>query len=463
MTAMVRSDAILLQKEVYLRQKVIVDMFEEGTPLHDIIDSGTEVTSAVTSLGEIEGEFMTLMQRLSGPPNAAVGFAEGDGHARSGFSTYRKGKYLIARQNQSFGISGLTKMTTGGGVSSVDDILSLEADAQISAARKKMSQHMNGTADGLIDTVSTSNKWNNGTKVLTVPDGTKFAKGQEIICRGKQAGGLSTGTLHASWPQTNGMNTPMLIDSISTNDLTIKTHTGGVFVEPDIDAFDSAGIYAYDAQHKNLWGLGDICSDANSQASGYAPGDPTTLLTTEQLLVKGMIGGIDRSDAANADWKATVYTAATLGGTTNPSIRSHVKPLLNIIQKRTGGAHNWLLGLTGLDVWTAFEEELIRDQRTGYKVKLKAGGHEAIVIDDLYIVVDQDAVYTELKVFEPDSMFRVIPEAWHIDTTTGSWNREYNALGRGKNEFTAYWITSQQMLIARMLPMAKITTFNTAR
>jgi hypothetical protein len=461
---MTRSDVALLHREVFVRDREVIDQFEEGTVLHDLIDSGTEVTEAVKSIGEYEGEFMSLMHRIAPPPMPSVGFSEGDEHARAGKSTYRKGKFLLTQQNATLGITGLAKLTTRGGVSSVDDILSLEADAIITAARKRVSEKMHKDGSGLIDTMGSGNTWNDTTKLLTVPDASLFKDWQEIICRNKTAGGLRTGTDGPTTPTTGAKPTPMLITARdeSAETLAITTHTGAAFVNTDLDAYELLGIYEYDSQGKDLWGLENICGNANPGAAGFDPADPTTLLTTEQLLTAGLFGGIDRSVGANSDWNAEVWTATALGGTTTPSAARHVKPLLNRIHKKTGGNHGWLLGVTGMDVWDSLSDELERSQRTNFTVRLKAGGYQAIVIGDLYIVADTDADFTKLMVFEPESLFSVVAEPWHIDTTTGTWNRELGDLSRGKNEFMAYWMSSRQLLAGRCRAAGQITGFNTA-
>lgn len=469
-----RGDVLTLFKEVFIRNKEVADQFEQGTVMHDLVDSGTDVTQAIKVEGRNEGKLMILMQRTKAPRNSAVGYKSGDSHPRPGKSTYRRANYQMAHMSTSFSFDDIVALTGGGGEQSVDDILSIETDAHISANRKRLNIAMLGNAHGRITSVGDDDSWAESTKILKVLDASGIEIGDEIIMRLPQAGGLSTGTIVATWPKaggTTGQLTPALVsakdDTSSPNTITLTRHDGTAFVESDGSTafgtaeFDDAGIYPFDSQSKYMWGLKDFCSAVNSQAGGFDPAAPATLLTTDDLLSLGILGGIDRVLAGNADWKALSFTAAALGGVSQISVESHIKPLLNRISKQTGGDVGWLLGITGFDVSDGIASDLARQNRTNFRVKLDdnhGGFHEAVQVRNLFIIVDVDADFTQLNIFEPDAAFRVIGRPWQLDQTTGdTWNRERDEIGRGKPEFTGYWVTSQQLGMSRILGCAELT------
>jgi hypothetical protein len=454
--AMTKSDALLLQRRVFAK-KELVDQFEVGTPLHDLVDNGTDVTDAVKIHGEWEGEYMVVMQRTKDNPNPAIPMSESAEHAKGGKNTYQRAKYSLVRHNQTFDVSSWATLVTRGGVSSVDDLLSVEMDGQISAARKQMSKYMHGDGSGMLGDVAGSGSNWDGTSTLTVQDASAFVEGQEVVLRGKQ-----TGTYATNWPVSGSTPYPALVGTVDqdNNTIVLTDYLGNALVEDSLGSgtpfggtdFNSYGIYPYDSDGiaKAIWGLGIACSATDASQHGFDPA--TTTGETDNF------GGIKRTSVSS--WQATVYTATALGGSTTPSVRAHIKPILNRIEKNTGGDVGWLLGVTGWDVFDSLADELTRQQRTNFRHTLQ-GGYDAIKIQNLYIVVDQDATYTALKIFEPDSSFRVIAEDWHIDETGGDmWNRLTGILGRGKQEFATYWLTTQQWLWGRCLANAQITGFN---
>lgn len=450
-------DALNIQKRVYLNNK-IYDQFEEGTVLHDIVDSGSEVTDAVKMSAKWEGEHVAITNRTNKNPNLGRAYnSESQENARPGHNQYTKTRWIMAEINSAYEMSELAKIKNRGDPQSVDDILAIEIDGQITGNRKRVSEMMHGDGSELITTAAAAASWNNTTKVLTVDSADYFVdkEGMEIIARHKTTGALSVG-----WPTINGAPKPMLIQSVdaAADTVTVTDQAGGVFDMNDAaDTVDDMGIYPYDAQGKGMWGIGIACDDANPSAHGFDPAAPPST----EIGSLALFGGVNR--LTNSWWRGNDYDANTLGGSTTPSIRRHIAPFLNILSKRTGGKMGWLLGVTGFDVQACLAEDLSRMQRTAFTYELE-GGYEAVKYNNLWTVVDHDGPYTELRVLEVDAMFQYIPDPWHIDDSPGgSWDRKLGPLGRGMQVFTCYFVTRRQLFWNRVMATGRITGFAAAR
>lgn len=461
----VQQEQRVFQKIAYMNDDII-DQFSEGTPTLDLVESGSKVTSGLKMRGKNYGDHYTFLQRITPPKNVGVAQKATQMHPKPASSAFRRSKWRSKRLAAAIGFEQLAAYRQRGGEMSFEDRMSVEADGLISAIRTKMNKTLLGDGSGLIGTLA-DNGWTESGGVLTPSNINDFIGhvGTEVIFRAKQAGGLGTGTIPTGWDTLNGSPIPGVITAVGSSTVTVKQYDGSTALNTDDISSGGAayGVYEYDGQAGQLWGLENHCSDTNPSAHGFDPADPTVILTTEDLQIDGLYGGIDRDNAANADWLGLVLTATALGGTAAPGVKKHLRPMLNRIQDRVGGftMNDWLLGITGNDVYDAIEDELSVMIQTDYTWVLR-GGHEAIAYRNLYVVKDPAAVYTQMLIFEPQSTFRFVEEDWFIDDTTGSqWKAVPGALpGRTTQQYVQNWCyIGQGIMAGRCTAAGKITGF----
>lgn len=461
----------VLQKIVYSDRRV-TDQFGESRVLLDLVQSGSEVTPALQILEDDNGEYVTLLNRTAPPKNIARATPYNAEYPRNAENTWGESKWSPdKRLATSITFEQLSVLRTTGKSIAREDIMSAETDGLISRTQTVMSKKLHGDGSALMGTAGSSNAWTDATGKLSLAtgDGAKFADavGEEVILRGKQ-----NGTIATLWPQLNSKYKPAIISAVDVDNDTITLLdgiTGAALKKTDgatalaADSMDGLGVYEFDAQGKDIFGLGNLCSDANPQASGFNPSSPSSILGSGRDYLQGIPGGIDRSVAANSYWNALVISATTLGGSTTPSYKGHVRAIHDRLMKRTKGfgSNDWLLMVTGQDVWNAISDSMSADQRTDYTVRLERG-YELLRHQNLYIVCDMDKPDpTSAEIFEPSSCFRKIRKDWHIDDMGGAdFNREVGALGRGTAIGTAYlvWV-GEGIMFGRALSAAKVTGF----
>lgn len=461
--SMTPSEAVILQKRVFLEEPEVRQQFDSGTVSHDLFESGSDINEASRMIGKREGDYMVIMAETSPSGNHGTGFVYGDSYAGAGHPTFARLKYVNRDVNSVDAFNMFTVQQTMGADMSVDDLISLQLDSAASRNRKIMNKIFLGDGTGRY-TDCVTNAWTDATQKLAVTDVSKFVIGDEIATRLPTAGGFRTGTAVSDYPTTpTGRLAPFKVTDIdaSANTLTLSLYNGNAVKEADGDAlsaadFDGMSVYRYDAQGKDPWGLRNYCRTGNPAYSGFNPASPTTLLTTESLQIQGLPGGIDRTATANS-W--FVPTEVNAGGQTI-SLEDHVHGILRSITKKCGDDVPDLLGITGHEVKDKLASEQNRQGRTDYNMRLRAPAngnkrrksYPAVQIYNLYVVADNDADPTELLIAPPADFFRSVPRPWMIDETGTSDGLRMlsDDIGRGKPEWDMRWVTSQQLLASRV-------------
>lgn len=463
MAAQTVIDAVSILKEVFVTNDPS-KQFDEGSFLMDIIEHGDmNSPAAVNMLGETDGKYMVFPLYTTPNPNTGVGVLEGTGYPVEGGSTFAQAKYRTRYLVSSFGFTTQLMNAAQGDPQSAINYVASEMDRLVATTRRKMDLVLHGDGSGLL---ATSNTYDNTNSILNVADASKLKVGQEVILRhkssGASTGSAQKGTQPTGWDSSGGELLPAKISAISGNNVTLQ-YAGNSAAFGNLTVNSNHGVYLWDEQGQQIWGLDAFCSDGNPANSGFDAS--TTVTATDEGGLLRCLGAIDRTVAANAYWKP--YTNTNLAGA-SISVETHLQPLQVALINRDSSLQSAaagpaaIMGLLTHQEWWNLVNQLESGKRTEVRTVIEEGKYEMVRYGIFNFAYSIQQPANTAYFFNPKNLFRAVKTPWGVEDMAGS---QYKNIGTvGSRRPTSKWrvdlFTEQQLCGNGVLGFSKFT--NTA-
>lgn len=470
------SDVTPILKEVW-RDDEVVKQFDEGALLLDVIEHGDQDTNQAIKMGvEKDGKYVIVPLHTTGNPNTGVGVAEGYEYPEVGGQGYKQAKYRGRFLVAGIGLTTQTMTRAAGGEQSVFNNQAKEDSATISNIRRRTNFNIARDGSGLLATVA-DNGYTNATGLFQVDSTANLAVGMQFIARDVIAGNATgvpiatnTTSLPTGWPVTSiTTGNPAQIRSItnSTHFVAELADASALWDFASSGAHDynnsTQGIYLFDEQGRQIWGLDNYCSDANPNNMGFNGATTVTAIDDggSGIGLLNVPGGLDRTVAANLFWKAIGSTEMTvnLGGAAI-SLEDHIQPLNSQILARDSmlaSDEHAIIAVSRMDQWWQVVNALESGKRTEIRRVLADGNYDSVSYSYITFAYDQTLPATTMLFFAPRYLFRMMITPWQTEDLSGRYNQVLGGLNRGTSKWREYLFSEQQLCGSSCRPNAKFT------
>jgi hypothetical protein len=468
------SDITPILKEVW--DDEVVKQFDEGALLLDVIEHGDQDTNQAIRMGaKQDGKYVIVPLHTDGNPNTSVGVAEGYEYPEVGGQTYKQAKYRGRFLVSGIGLTSQTMSRASGGEQSVFNNQAREDAATIANIRRRTNFNIARDGSGIL---ATATAYTNSTGVFTVDSTADLKAGLQFIAREKISGnptgvprGNTTDSLPNAWPVTTiTTGNPAQIRSITNSTSFVAELPDGSAVwdfVPTAGAQDytnsSFGIYTFDEQGRQIWGLDNFCSDANPNNMGFNGATTVTAIDDggAGINLLNVPGGLDRTVAANAFWKAIGVAEMTvnLGGAA-VTLEDHIQPLNSQILARDSNLasdEHAIIAVSRMDQWWQVVNALESGKRTEIRRVLADGQYDSVQYSYITFAYDQTLPAQQMLFFAPRYLYRMMITPWQTEDLSGRYNQVLGGLNRGTSKWREYLFSEQQLCGTSCRPNAKFT------
>lgn len=447
-------DTLPLLKEVFASDEP-AKQFDEGTFLLDIIEKGDQnAPQAANMMAEYDGKYVVFPLYTAPNPNTGVAVLEGRGYPLEGGSTFQQAKYRCRHITASYGFTSQVMSRAKGNPQSAINYVASEAERLLSSTRRQTDLYLHGDGSAMLATASS---YNSANSTLTVDSTRNLMVGQEIMLRHKSSGASTgvnqQGTPPTSWPSQSGEFSPARITALTPTTVTLvdsisSTSLGALTVN------SNHGVYAWDSQGQQIWGLDAFCEDSNPGNAGF---DATTTVTaTDETGLLRCLGAIDRTISANAFWNA--YTTQNLAGNAI-SIESHIQPLQVALINRDSMlmGTSEVIGLLTHQAWWNLVNQLESGKRTTIRTSIIDGKYEVVQYGIFTFAFSLQQPANTAYFFRPKNLFRMIATPWNFEDMAGSQYQNIPTVGtrRPTSRWRANLFSEQQLCANSVLGFAK--------
>lgn len=459
MAAQTVVDTLALMKEVFATDEPS-KQFDEGTFLLDIIEKGDmNSPQAANMMAEYDGKYVIFPLYTTPNPNTAVGTLEGRGYPLEGGSTFAQAKYRAKYIVSSYGFTSQLMSRARGNPQSVLNYVASEAERLLASTRRQMDFYLHGDGSGLL---AVSASYDNTNSILTVGSTANLKVGQEIMLRhlssGATTGTAQQGTIATGWDIVSGEYTPARITALTATTATL-VYSGNSAAFGNLTVNSNHGVFAWDAQGQQIWGLDAFCEDANPGNAGFNAA--TTVTATDETGLLRCLGAIDRTVSTNSFWNA--YATQNLAGAAI-SLESHIQPLQVGLIQRDSTLMNTedVYGLLTHQAWWNLINQMESGKRTEVRKQIIDGKYEVVKYGIFTFGFSLQQPANTAYFFCPKNLFRMVTTPWGFEDMAGSQYQNIAALGtrRPTSKWRANLFTEQQLCANSVLGFGKFT--NTA-
>ena len=278
-----------------------------------------------------------------------------------------------------------------------------ETDNLVKQMRHGMNFDLFQDGTGIVATPASASN----SSTIVVADGRGLENGQMIDILDTTTGAVNGGVAGAEITYNRGTKTISLVSPATLSDY------GDVNSNPT-----NYRVYRHNSRNQAMMGLKGIVSEDNPSG--------------------GNLGGIDRTTAANAFWKANVFGG---GGVARRPSLILIEEARSEVEQVSDGRVNLII--CGYNVWALLADELVNQKRfTGDKTKLNGWCTSLMFEDSIPIVRDKHC--------DPDRMYLLDLNSFEMfQNNEGSWMDSDGAIlsrVQGRHAYEAAWFRFLQLV-----------------